>query len=241
MSANNDDRIFLCHASEDKNKVAEMYKRLESSSLNPWIDKEDIPPARDWDEEIAKTIQGARLVIICFSHHLISKRNGYVQREIEIALNTLRSMPQSITFIIPVRLDDCRVPDDFKRLRQFDLFEKEGFDLLLDFIKAELHLFTDSRDGQIYKTIVIGTQTWLARNLNYQIKDSWLYDNDPGNEKPYGRLYTWEAAQQARPDGWHIPSDLEWQSLYQTAIKVGLSSSGRSRGIGCSFFPGAIG
>lgn len=212
MAVNSDDRIFLCHASEDKNKVAEIHKRLESSGLNPWIDKEDIPPARDWDEEIAKTIQAARFVLIFFSDHLISK-SGYVQREIEIALDTSQDMPKDTTFIIPVRWNECRIPDGFDHLKRIDLFEKKGFDELVELIKAELRLFTDPRDGQIYKTIVIGGQTWLAENLNYEVKDSRWYDNDPGNGKPYGRLYTWEAAQEACPDGWHIPSDSEWRNL----------------------------
>ena len=74
--------------------------------------------------------------------------------------------------------------------------------------------FTDSRDGQTYDIVIIGSQAWFAENLNYETSNSWWYDNNSANGDIYGRLYTWDAAMTACPSGWHLPSrDEEWKML----------------------------
>ena len=104
--------------------------------------------------------------------------------------------------------------------------------------------FCDNRDEQIYKWVKIGTQTWMAENLNYNVSGSVCYGNNPSNCDIYGRLYNWATAMDLPascnssicagsvsdkhrgvcPDGWHLPSRVEWTVL--TDFVGGLSSAG---------------
>ncbi len=120
-------------------------------------------------------------------------------------------------------------------------------------MKSELEqqsgTFTDSRDGHTYKWVKIGSQLWMAENLNFRTSNgSWCYDNNAANCNRYGRLYTWQTARGACPPGWHLPTDAEWSQLTNylgnnpgTKLKARNGWSGNGNGtdnFGFSALPG---
>lgn len=83
-----------------------------------------------------------------------------------------------------------------------------------DKIYDSMHSFCDLRDFQIYKFVTIGTQTWMAQNMNFKDVDG----SRVGNVKldAYGRLYAKENMEKVCPNGWHLPTKEEWDLLFET-------------------------
>lgn len=134
-------RIFLAHASEDSKAVARLYHRLKERGYNPWLDKEDLLPGQNWRSEIPKAIRNSHLIVACFSKHSVSKV-GYVQREFRMALDEYASNPPGSIYLIPLRLDECAIPDlrredygiNLRDIQWLDLFAPNGFDRLVSAI-----------------------------------------------------------------------------------------------------------
>jgi serine/threonine protein kinase len=122
-------RIFLCHSSSDKLAVRQLYGRLRAINVLPWLDERDILPGQDWDFEIRRAIRASQAILVCLSQSSITKR-GYVQREIKNALDIADEQPEGATFLIPLRLEECEVPDRLRRWQWVDMFQQNGFEQL---------------------------------------------------------------------------------------------------------------
>ncbi|MEO0986866.1 MAG: SUMF1/EgtB/PvdO family nonheme iron enzyme [Cyanobacteria bacterium J06639_14] len=138
-------RIFLAHASEDKQAVIKLYKRLKQQGYEPWLDKMDLLAGQKWREEIPKAIRNSDIFIACLSKQSVAKQ-GYIQREFRMALNKCADMPPGKIYLIPLRLDDCRIPElrqeeygiNLRDYHWLDYFEEDGFERL---VKSIAHHF----------------------------------------------------------------------------------------------------
>lgn len=131
-------KIFLAHASEDKDAVTRLYHQLKEKGYQPWLDKEDLLLGQNWRTEIPRVIRESQIFIACLSQRSVTKY-GYVQREFRMALNEYANRPPESIYLIPLRLDECDIPDLRQEecginLRDFhggNLYEADGFENLL--------------------------------------------------------------------------------------------------------------
>lgn len=128
-------RIFLCYSLEDRSSVMELYRRLRAGGFDPWMDVHDICPGQEWRQEITRGLQRADVVVVCLSGNTTNKK-GYVQREIAQAIDIALEQPEGRTFIIPVRLDPCSVPERLSHLQFVDLYQEDGYQRLLNSLEG---------------------------------------------------------------------------------------------------------
>jgi putative nucleotidyltransferase with HDIG domain len=117
-------RVFLCHASEDKEKVRELYETLSSLGVDPWLDEKKLLPGQFWRSELARALQQSHLVLVCLSKKSVSKE-GTVQREIKVALDLAQEKPGGSVYLLPMRLEKCEVPSSLKDIQYVDYFEPD--------------------------------------------------------------------------------------------------------------------
>ena len=137
MVKKSDIQIFLAHAHEDKEAVLELYDSLKKAGYKPWLDKKDLIPGQNWRSVIPKAIKDSHFFIACLSNRSIAKR-GYIHKEFRIALNQLASLPPGSIYFIPLRLDECEIPDlrqdeyglNLRDIQWLDYWEADGFDQL---------------------------------------------------------------------------------------------------------------
>src|SRR5579862_1274413 len=122
--------LFLCHSSRDKAAVRALYRRLKDDGFDPWLDEEKLLPGQDWEHEIRRAVRRADLVVVCLSQHSVS-REGFVQKEIRLALDVADEKPEGSVFLIPAKLEECEVPHRLRRWQWVNLFEEQGYEKLL--------------------------------------------------------------------------------------------------------------
>ncbi len=123
-------RLFLCHASQDKPTVRKLHARLKRDGYLAWLDEEQLLGGQDWDLEIRKAVRKSDVVVVCLSQTSMGKA-GYIQKEIQQALDAADEQPEGTIFIVPLKLDACDVPERLKRWQWIDMQRRDGYQQLL--------------------------------------------------------------------------------------------------------------
>lgn len=135
-------RVFLCHSSQDKPAVRELYQKLNAEGwIDVWFDEKKLLPGQDWEYEIEKALDKSNAVIVSISHSSVSKE-GFVQRELKFVIDIALDKPDGMIFILPVRLEDCSPPRKLRPYHYVDYFgenKAESYNNLLNALKLKLN------------------------------------------------------------------------------------------------------
>jgi len=118
---------------------------LRRDKIDAWLDEEKLLAGKNWRLEISNAVREADAVIICLSNKSISKE-GFVQKEITHAIDVSEEKPEGTIYIIPVRLEDCAVPNRLNKWQWVDLFTSKGYQKLLSALTERKNTLYNSLD-----------------------------------------------------------------------------------------------
>jgi len=175
VSADNT-RIFLSYAHKDLPRVQALYKQLCEAGFEPWMDSRDIVGGEDWKRAIRKAIKKAPFFVACLSSHSITHR-GEVQVEFREALDELRKKLATDIYLIPVRLEECEVPEEheFRSFHWIDLYKPCGFKNLAQALREGLN-----RLGLIQKITLRSTpiDSFGDEDVKQMLQQRGLFDKE---------------------------------------------------------------
>jgi hypothetical protein len=101
------------------------------------MDSYDLVGGQPWKTAIRRAIKESRFFLACLSERSISKR-GTVQEELRIAIEVAKTIPPTDTYLIPLRLEECVIPDELTEFHWVDMFQNDGWDQLRQAIQLGL-------------------------------------------------------------------------------------------------------
>ena len=125
----------MIHAHCDKEVVHKLYQRLIREGLNVWLDAERLQPGQDWQSEIRNALLKCDVILVCLSRGF-NKQQGYRHEELKLALEKANFLPDDEVFIIPVRLEECDMPESLRHLHRVDLFKAGGYKKLIRALRS---------------------------------------------------------------------------------------------------------
>jgi hypothetical protein len=152
-------RIFLCHSSEDKSVVRDLYARLLADGFEPWLDEKKLLPGLPWRSTIATAVRESDIVIVCLSRGSVSK-TGFIQKEIKYALDVALEQVEGSIFIVPLKIEECDLPEALSEWQWVNWFDNDGYERLMSALtfKANILGLSTHSNSQAIKSTTASTQ-----------------------------------------------------------------------------------
>jgi hypothetical protein len=103
-------RVFISYVTENACVVDRLSIDLKRQGIDVWVDRDSLLPGQHWRDEIRNAIQGGDFFIACFSMQYHQREKSYMNEELVLAIDELRSRSITKTWFIPVILNECDIP-----------------------------------------------------------------------------------------------------------------------------------
>jgi TIR domain/WD domain, G-beta repeat len=145
---------FISYVREDSGQVDQLQQLLEAAGIKVWRDTADLWPGEDWRSKIRNAItENALVFIACFSTKSVARAKSYQRAELSLAIEQLILRPRDVPWLIPVRFDNCTVPDDdiggnrtLASIQRADLFGDRADEDARRLVEIVLRLLGPGRD-----------------------------------------------------------------------------------------------
>jgi len=117
--------VFVSYARRDLDRAREVYRHLTRSGISCWMDETQLRTGQDWKLEIDKAIRACHIFVACLSTNSVDHR-GFFQTELRTAYEVWKTMPSGQPFLLPIRLDECEIPQEVQSAHSLDFFHPEG-------------------------------------------------------------------------------------------------------------------
>jgi len=136
--------VFVSYARPDLHGASAIVNLLRDAGVRTWFDKKDLKGGQKREDVVTQKIGDASLVLVCLST-TAADHGGFFHEEIEFAVREAMNLPKRKVFIVPVRFNDCAIPDKLHHLHAVDLFASSGSYNLLNSVGDALNLGVRAR------------------------------------------------------------------------------------------------
>jgi CheY-like chemotaxis protein len=114
-------KVFLSYSRQNAQPARQLYSTLKTKGVDVWFDRESLIPGREWEPAIKRALLDCDTVLLLLSLQSVDRR-GFFQKEMRLALDVMQTVPAGHIYLLPIRLDDCSVPDSLAAIQYVDLF-----------------------------------------------------------------------------------------------------------------------
>jgi len=139
-------RIFISYAKEDLRAVEELYQKLIRKKLKPWMADKDILPGERIESATKKAVQQSDFFLAVLSSKTVKKQGRHL-KNLKKALDIWDEKLSDDIYLIPLRLDECDLPDSLEDTTPVDWFQADGFDRLLQAVRAGMERYGTEKQG----------------------------------------------------------------------------------------------